>query len=486
MQRIFGFIIKRIFAPLIALIIIVVIATFFIENWLFLAGQRYHEVKPRSNNANGLIETLYINVKDINVNNGSMLFDIWAEASDALTDTELITMTVTFAREIIVTNGTNDQASENICPQFQPFTDAVDTGAIKDTGGMTSLQAILQRTEHGTYETIRSEPSGKGNTQSLEMETGREKLWYPFDRYHIQFYICLESKDGELLARKTFFKLTDPELVYYYPYLNSLVNTDGIPLYNSVDVTIGRALYFLGITIIFLVLGLVITLWTLWRAIKQRHEPDESPFEVLGLNLGIILAIPDIHDLLIVPEELAYAPVIDLMSLAIVGASVLSIIFYVGGRMSPMPEMEGKTLKETIEELKKKRDLGNQWEERIWFFHNGEGEISIPANEQEHYRVITTDPPAKEPIGNRKIKIEVCKRPTMPDLQGKKLSEAISTLQEAGIRHYKMFCSDQPFTINPEYYDFCRVQRTDPAKDTTVGVSKVVTIHVSFGFENMW
>ena len=78
MQRIFGFI--KSFAPLIFLFIIVVIATFFIENWLFLAGQRYHEVKPISDNDNGLIETLYINVKDINVNNGSMLFDIWAEA----------------------------------------------------------------------------------------------------------------------------------------------------------------------------------------------------------------------------------------------------------------------------------------------------------------------------------------------------------------------------------------------------------------------
>lgn len=482
MQRIFGFI--KSFAPLIFLFIIVVIATFFIENWLFLAGQRYHEVKPISDNDNGLIETLYINVKDINVNNGSMLFDIWAEASDALTDTELITMTVTFAREMIVTNGTNDQANENICPKFQPSTDTVDTRAIKGTGVMTSLRAILQRTEHGTYETIRSEPSGKGNTQPLEMETGGKKLWYPFDRYHIQLYVCLESKDRELLARKTFFKLTDPELVYHHPYLNRLVNKDGILLLNSVDVTIRRALYFLGITIIFLGLGVVIILWTLVRAIKQSEEPDESPFEVLGLNLGIILAIPDIHDLLLVPEELAYAPLIDLMSLAIVGSSVLSIIFYVLGRMSPMPEMEGKTLKETIEELKK-RSLGNQWEERIWFFHNGEGEISIPADEQEHYRVITTDPPAKEPIGKRKIKIEVCKRPTMPDLQGKRLSEAISTLQEAGIRHYKIFYS-QPYPINPEYYDFCRVQRTDPATDTMVGVSQVVTIHVSFGFEDMW
>lgn len=460
------------------------IAIFVLENVFLIADQGYYGVCKNSDSPT--FENLYIHVKDIDVNNGLMSFDVWIEAGDALNDTESITMTIT--------NGAIQEANDGGCPELQTSHD--DTSPSVNIGTVASIRAILQRTELGIYKTIQTiETVVEDNKQSLEIETGAEgRFLYPLDSYHIQLYVCLETDTNKnLIAKNTFFRLTDSELAYYdkrFPFISNglqslkLGKESCSP--NSVDVKIGRAFYFMAITLIFLLIGLVITVWTLWRAAKQRYEPDESPFEVLGLNLGIILAIPDIHDLLIVPDELAYAPLIDITSLLLVAASVYSIVTYVRSRRNPMLEMEGKTLNEAIEQLVGKRKLGVQWRERVWFYSDGEGEISIPDDKQKHYRVVTTDPPAKEPLGSRKIKIQVCKRSTMPDLQGKKLSEAISTLKEAGIVHYKIFCSDQPCDINPEYYDFCRVQHTDPSPDEMIGVSKVVTIHVSCGFDDTW
>jgi hypothetical protein len=156
---------------------------------------------------------------------------------------------------------------------------------------------------------------------------------YPFDSYPLRLQITLSTHEKPVTEYTTYFWLKDSQLIYYGSPVNMLVQEDGDLTHrrHTVQVTLHRPAYYVLYIISILLLMFFIVSWTLWRVYHRSATRTESPFEVLGLNLAIILAIPDVRGLL-VPEGLTYVPVVDTSLATITMLSLYCVIIYIVNR----------------------------------------------------------------------------------------------------------------------------------------------------------
>lgn len=211
---------------------------------------------------------------------------------------------------------------------------------ITDEASQTSQQ-IIQTSQHRvsfTLNPLHNTPIHHNDLPAesvfeqddLQIRVEGQADLYPFDSYHLYVQSTLQTNDQPITAYRTYFWLDDPQLIYYANPVNMLDNAQGTSTYrpNTVQVNMQRPFYYILYIISILLLMFSIVFWTLWRLYRKGSTKGESPFEVLGLNLAIILAIPDVRGLL-VPEELPYVPVIDTSLATIIMLSLYCVVIYI-------------------------------------------------------------------------------------------------------------------------------------------------------------
>lgn len=347
----------------------------------FVTNDRKPELIFTATPGSKYLQDMYITINDIDVSNSNIHFGIrhTTNITQASTLSETLHLIVSSGDVTYKPDGTFSPEAETILHQVE-----------------TTLERSGQQ-----Y-----------NRQDLEIKIDGHPSWYPFDWYHVRLYTQVTTTTATgmpINAPKTYFELNDPELIYHTLFFvfkpKGIVpeNKQSYYLPNSLEVTLHRPLTHIALVIIVLLLMTHIVFWTLQRAYSQRYEPDESPFEVLGLNIGIILAIPDIHGLL-VPEELTYAPLVDIWLLALIVASTRSVWMYVS-RRKVMPDLVGEDLEKSIETLKKIHPKGTFLPYYQDQFQN------IPATEYPNYMVTHTEPVSRQPLGlNQRVILTIYKK----------------------------------------------------------------------------
>lgn len=149
----------------------------------------------------------------------------------------------------------------------------------------------------------------------IKIEEIHPSYLYPFDKYRIQLNFVIQDEERNLLDYVIYFKLEDSEFTQTNPTANIAYGKKKVIVPNSLDVLIKRPNYQIMLTIISIFLPVFIILWSL-KVTKS--------IQILGLNIAIILAMPDLRNL-IVPSNLNFVPLLDFSFVVIWAAALLRL-----------------------------------------------------------------------------------------------------------------------------------------------------------------
>jgi hypothetical protein len=257
-------------------------------------------------------------IHDIHPDNNSATMDIsWS--TNPITSTSPITELVW-----IIYSGNVEVATNG---RIESKTDRALTINTQETGvGLENLQVQLERTSYSA--------------------AVFPFLTFPFESYRISLFvqpINLKAMDEERdinITEQTYYQIDDPEFLVFSEASNidfsqgEESDTDSEAAKSSLLMEISRPVYVClqVISIIFLV-GLAV-LWSLYKVIKLPRQSNTTntsawveTFEILGTNIALIVAIPDIRNWL-VPDELIYAPLVDLPLLIILLLSFFTLTWF--------------------------------------------------------------------------------------------------------------------------------------------------------------
>lgn len=159
--------------------------------------------------------------------------------------------------------------------------------------------------------------------QDISVGIISNKRPYPFDEYSIdlQFspsYKYLSEDRIDIRIHFILVKMGDKEFVSTRKPFHS---------FNPAEYHVYRYNYIRAQVLIILILTLGIISWSFFQIIK-RLNAGESAFDILGLNIGILLALHDIRSL-IIPKNLLHAPLIDFSLSLVCILSLLSVFTYI-------------------------------------------------------------------------------------------------------------------------------------------------------------
>ena len=149
----------------------------------------------------------------------------------------------------------------------------------------------------------------------IKIEEIRPSYLYPFDKYRIQLNFVIQDEERNLLDYVIYFKLEDSEFTQTNPTANIAYGKKKVIVPNSLYVLIKRPNYQIMLTIISIFLPVFIISWSL-KVTKS--------IQILGLNIAIILGMPDLRNL-IVPSNLNFVPLLDFSFVVIWAAALLRL-----------------------------------------------------------------------------------------------------------------------------------------------------------------
>ena len=153
----------------------------------------------------------------------------------------------------------------------------------------------------------------------IKIEEIRPSYLYPFDKYRIQLNFVIQDEERNLLDYVIYFKLEDSEFTQTNPTANIAYGKKKVIVPNSLYVLIKRPNYQIMLTIISIFLPVFIISWSL-KVTKS--------IQILGLNIAIILGMPDLRNL-IVPSNLNFVPLLDFLFVVIWAASLFRLFLYI-------------------------------------------------------------------------------------------------------------------------------------------------------------
>jgi hypothetical protein len=279
----------------------------FIVERSFIADRtpQFVQGSPRSQYS----QKLYITINEIDVDSGTAQFGVqFTTLNQELANQQI---------EAIITNG-----------EF-----------VSDERGETAQQLIETSQHRARFtmppppETLIQQDDIVFEKNDLQIRVEGQADLYPFDTYQFRLQSNLSTAKNHITQYHTYFWLDDPQLIYYARPESMRRQENGSLTYrpNTMQVTVRRPAYFILYIVSILLLLFFIVIWTLWRVYHKGPQSTESAFEVLGLNLAIILAIPDVRGLL-VPAELTYVPVIDTSLATITMLSIYCVVIYIVNR----------------------------------------------------------------------------------------------------------------------------------------------------------
>lgn len=149
----------------------------------------------------------------------------------------------------------------------------------------------------------------------IKIEEIHKSYLYPFDKYFIQLNFMIQDEEGNLLDSIIYFKLEDSEFTQTNPIANIAYGKKMVIVSNSLCVFLERPNYQIILTLISIFLPVLIILWS-FKVTKS--------IQILGLNIAIILAMPDLRNL-IVPSNLNFVPLLDFSFVVIWAAALLRL-----------------------------------------------------------------------------------------------------------------------------------------------------------------
>lgn len=142
---------------------------------------------------------------------------------------------------------------------------------------------------------------------------------YPFDTYLDTFCFYMLQEGTETLTPSLGFSTSEKRINIY----SSSAQTIPIERYTCLAVSLRRPGFSILLSLVAPILLVLVTL----LAVYWQCQRNDKRIEILVLNITIFLGIPDIRGLLI-PPELAYAPLVDLLLLISVILSFVGLLIY--------------------------------------------------------------------------------------------------------------------------------------------------------------
>lgn len=157
--------------------------------------------------------------------------------------------------------------------------------------------------------------------------SGKETInIFPFDSYTIRLYFSLTDKTGKKYFPNIFTRFSDNRLVASDPIREFSYGRKRVPIRSSLMIYCARPQYQIIFFIAVIIMAFSVTIWTNLR-VASKKEVNISPFEILGLNISLILTFPDLKGL-IVPDNVGLAPLFDISALIIWLLSIIAIFTY--------------------------------------------------------------------------------------------------------------------------------------------------------------
>ena len=264
---------------------------------------------------------LLVIVNEVDPDTKTINFDIELTTRARTSETEL---------ELIITGGRTPYYGDGII-----FTDNDDGISLADNTTIIlpiSFPPEKTRVAKSLFPQIKS--SHKSRNIEVKLEERVKSLFYPFDKYTLKlnFLLVANIDRDSIIPLTIFYRLDDTRFLSTYPISNTELNFEYSsspmlqPTKDTLLVFLRRPNHQVVFFIICLSLMLLLTIWSFIQFGISKTTRNNQ-FEVIGFNLGILLAVPGLRALL-VPENLYFSFIHDLVMVIIWAFSSFTLLIF--------------------------------------------------------------------------------------------------------------------------------------------------------------